>query len=186
MRWGTVDWTHHSMNFMMRPILRRFGFWLEFSDISGNLNPQESKLIEINIDASDLHTGEYGAFVHIAHNDLTTPRVILPIRIVVIDSIVTSVVEEKSNQIQDFALIQNYPNPFNPTTTIEYRLPSAGQVILTVYNLRGEEVIRLVDKEMPAGLHTSVWDATTVSSGIYFYRLQAGDFVLTRKMVLLK
>ena len=87
---------------------------------------------------------------------------------------------------REFALGQNYPNPFNPATTIKYALPRLSQVLLTIYNLRGEEVARLVDGEQPSGYHAATWDASTVSSGIYFYRLQAGEFVGTKKMVLLK
>ena len=101
---------------------------------------------------------------------------------------VTEVEEDSklSNIPAQSALGQNYPNPFNPTTTIAYGLPQAGKVQLTVYNLLGKEVTRIVDGEMPAGYHEISLDATDLSSGIYFYRLQTGDFVQTRKMVLLK
>ncbi len=87
---------------------------------------------------------------------------------------------------EEFSLSQNYPNPFNPTTTIEYSLPKAGDVSLKVYNLTGQEVALLINDKMPAGNHTVSWDASGSASGVYFYRLQAGDFVKTRKMVLLK
>jgi len=86
----------------------------------------------------------------------------------------------------DFKLSQNYPNPFNPLTNIRYSLPVRAKVKLVIYNLRGQEVARLVDGERPAGIHSAVWDASDISSGIYFYRLSAGDYVKTRKMVLLK
>ena len=86
----------------------------------------------------------------------------------------------------EFALSQNYPNPFNPETVIEFALPRSGDVSLVVYNLRGEEVALLLSGTMPAGNHRVSWDASNVSSGIYFYRLQAGDFVQTKKMMLLK
>ena len=85
-----------------------------------------------------------------------------------------------------FVLLQNYPNPFNPTTTIEYVLPKSAEVLLTIYNLRGQEEARIVEGQRTGGYHRVTWDASNVSSGIYFYRLQAGDFVQTRKMVLLK
>ncbi|MCH7886476.1 MAG: CHRD domain-containing protein [Candidatus Marinimicrobia bacterium] len=85
-----------------------------------------------------------------------------------------------------FSLRQNYPNPFNPRTMIEYTLPNSVKVLLTVYNLLGEEVTRLIDKRIPAGVHQVTWDASNIASGMYFYKLQAGDFVRTRKMVLLK
>ena len=86
----------------------------------------------------------------------------------------------------EFALSQNYPNPFNPLTAIEFTLLRTGDASLIIYNLLGEEITRLVDGDMPAGNHRVIWDASSLASGIYFYRLQAGDFVQTRKMVLLK
>ncbi len=86
----------------------------------------------------------------------------------------------------EYALSNAYPNPFNPTTTIEYTLPKSREVRLTVYNLLAEEVTSLVDDFQQAGNHQVIWDASNFTSGIYFYRLQAGDFVQTRKMVLLK
>ena len=86
----------------------------------------------------------------------------------------------------DFALSQNYPNPFNPETVIEYTLPIRSDVKLIVYNLRGQEVALLIDGNMPAGNHRVSWDASGLASGVYIYRLIAGDFIQTRKMVLLK
>ena len=86
----------------------------------------------------------------------------------------------------DYALAQNYPNPFNPVTTIRYALPKSSKVTLMIYNLMGQEVARLVDGKQSAGHHKETWNASNISSGIYLYRLQAGDFVRTRKMVLLK
>ncbi|MCH6575843.1 MAG: T9SS type A sorting domain-containing protein, partial [Bacteroidetes bacterium] len=74
----------------------------------------------------------------------------------------------------------------NPETSIEYTLPQSGDVIMIVYNLLGEEVSRLVNKHQKSGFHKVTWSASKLASGIYFYRLQAGDFVQTRKMVLLK
>jgi len=87
---------------------------------------------------------------------------------------------------EKYVLSQNYPNPFNPVTVIRYSIPKAEEVSLVVYNLIGEEVAHLIDERKPAGSYKVTWDASNFSSGIYFYRLQAGDFVQTRKMVLLK
>ena len=84
------------------------------------------------------------------------------------------------------SLKQNYPNPFNSITTLEYSLPNSGNISLIIYNLLGEEVARLVDRQMPSGDHTANWNASNLPSGIYFFRLQASDFVQTRKMLLLK
>jgi len=87
---------------------------------------------------------------------------------------------------EHFHLSQNFPNPFNPITEIKYALPKDCKVRLEVYNILGQRVAGLVDGKQKAGYKTARWDATSFSSGIYFYRLQAGDFVQTRKMVLLK
>jgi hypothetical protein len=80
----------------------------------------------------------------------------------------------------------NYPNPFNSQTTIEYGLPEAGRVRIDIYDLLGRKVETLVDEEMQAGRHRVVWDASGHSSGVYFYRIKAGDFVDTKRMVYLK
>jgi len=87
---------------------------------------------------------------------------------------------------KSFGLFQNYPNPFNPTTTIEYALPHAGYVTLRVYNVLGEEIATLMYGEQTAGTYTATWDASDMPSGVYFYRLTAGEYVHTRKMVLMR
>ncbi|MCL5268198.1 MAG: discoidin domain-containing protein [Bacteroidetes bacterium] len=85
-----------------------------------------------------------------------------------------------------FALSQNYPNPFNPTTTISYQLPSNAFVTLKVYDILGREVATLVDAEQTAGSHEVSFNGGTVASGVYIYRITAGNHTATRKMVLLK
>jgi hypothetical protein len=86
----------------------------------------------------------------------------------------------------EYSLSQNYPNPFNPVTMISYRLSTKSLVTITVYDLLGREVARLVNRERSAGTYSVLWDATKYSSGVYFYQLRAGDFVGTKKMLLLK
>lgn len=99
----------------------------------------------------------------------------------------TTDVEDLDNNLPtDFALEQNYPNPFNPSTTIEFSLPEKAHVTLEIYNLLGQKVATLADGEYAAGVHSAVWHAENASSGIYFYRLNAGAEVITRKMALLK
>lgn len=97
-------------------------------------------------------------------------------------------VEEVSNSTQpeQFSLEQNYPNPFNPSTKIEFRIADFGFVSLTVYDVLGNEVATLVNEEKPAGTYEVKFDAFRLSSGIYFYVLQSGNFVETRKMILIR
>lgn len=83
-------------------------------------------------------------------------------------------------------LFQNYPNPYNPVTTISYQISEQSFVTLKVYDVLGNEIKTLVNEEKPLGVYQINWDASLLSSGVYFYRLQAGDFVQTRKMILLK
>ncbi|MFH1688343.1 MAG: S8 family serine peptidase [bacterium] len=85
-----------------------------------------------------------------------------------------------------FSLAQNYPNPFNPSTEISFEIPVASSVTLEVYNIMGQRVTTLVDDNLEAGQHSVTWDAGRHSSGVYFYRLDAGSFVSTKKMVLMK
>ncbi|MEE1506227.1 MAG: T9SS type A sorting domain-containing protein, partial [Candidatus Neomarinimicrobiota bacterium] len=90
-----------------------------------------------------------------------------------------------------FALHPAYPNPFNPITTLRYNLPEQAQVTLTIYDLMGREVTRLVNTTQEPGFKSVQWNATNsfgkpVSAGVYLYQVRAGEFVQTKKMVLLK
>jgi hypothetical protein len=85
-----------------------------------------------------------------------------------------------------FNLEQNYPNPFNPTTIINYQIPELSFVTIKVYDVLGNEIEILVNEEKPYGYYEVEFNADEITSGIYFYRLQAGSFVETKKMVLMK
>ena len=86
----------------------------------------------------------------------------------------------------EFTLDQNYPNPFNPTTNIQFQIPKDGHVTVSVYNTLGQQVATLLDEELKSGSHHVTFDATKFASGIYFYRIKAGDFTKVRKMMLLR
>jgi len=99
----------------------------------------------------------------------------------------TSRVEQLSPTApKTFLLEQNYPNPFNPSTTIRYQLPVASEVKLEVYDVLGKKIATLVNERQSAGAYQVVWNASGLSSGTYFYRLQAGTFVETKKMIMVK
>jgi hypothetical protein len=83
-------------------------------------------------------------------------------------------------------LQQNYPNPFNPSTTIKYELPRTSHVNLSVYDMLGREVARLADDREEAGVHEVEFDGSNLATGVYFYRLKAGDFAQTRKLQLIR
>ena len=92
---------------------------------------------------------------------------------------------------EKFALHQNYPNPFNPITTIKFDVPELTHINLIIYDIRGREIVRLLDKEISPGYQSIIWNTRNnfnrpVSAGVYFYQIQSKDYVKTRKMILLK
>ena len=113
-----------------------------------------------------------------AHNDFISTSFDVNV------SPVTDVVAEEIPT--EFALYQNFPNPFNPTTNIKFDLPKESSVTVKVYNVLGEEVATLINRVMPAGKQNVEFNASKLASGMYIYRIQAGDFVQVRKMMLMK
>lgn len=111
---------------------------------------------------------------------------------IIINDILLDVDDEQNGQLpESFELGQNHPNPFNPATSIDYALPTRSQVTIEIFNLLGRKVRTLVDEVKPAGRHSVEWDGidqngAAAASGIYLYRIQAGDFVETKKMSLIK
>ncbi len=102
-------------------------------------------------------------------------------------------IDEESDIVMSFDMLQNYPNPFNPSTKIKYSIPSvisneerSLNVLLRVYDILGNEVATLVNEEKPAGNYEIEFNASKLSSGVYFYQIKAGDFIKTKKMILLR
>lgn len=87
---------------------------------------------------------------------------------------------------KEYSLSQNYPNPFNPKTIIRFALPDGGNTTITIFDISGKEVTRLIDGYMPAGYHSVTWNAGNSASGLYLYRISSGDFVKTMKMAVMK
>lgn|GEM_PF-911651 len=123
-----------------------------------------------------------------ADNDLSSGKYLYRLKQIDFDGTI-----EYSNEIEvnvsvpeKFELSQNYPNPFNPSTKIKYQIAASSPVSIKIYDVLGNEVVTLVNEIQPSGNHEVTFDASSLSSGIYFYKLQAGSFVEMRKMTLLK
>jgi len=123
----------------------------------------------------------------IAHSEFKSSVLLVRLKQIDTDGKITYSKVLTINRIPDsFSLSQNYPNPFNPSTKISYDLPSASQVTLKIYDLLGREVRSLVNQEKPAGTYTVEFSAIDLPSGFYFYKLTAGEFTSTKKMMLMK
>jgi uncharacterized protein (TIGR02145 family) len=94
--------------------------------------------------------------------------------------------EDESTTPNKFILMQNFPNPFNPTTIIQFETTHKTFISLKVFNVLGNEIATLINEEKPVGIHKVEWNAKALPSGIYFYKIQAGNFTETKKMVLMK
>ena len=123
----------------------------------------------------------YNADLLIDNNSIVE-EVIIPIMV----TIVSTVQEDEIPVPMEYALYQNYPNPFNPTTTIGFDLRERSHVVLEIYNVLGQRVASLVDRTMNAGRYSLNFNASRLATGIYFYRITAGDFTNLKKMVLIK
>ncbi len=143
--------------------------WFQNSLVSG-LTTQDINHIEVNLtDSVAVMIGDSGTMVYVAR-----------------DSTVLDVAHEHTARPQGYELSQNYPNPFNPTTVIRYSLMVNSRVTLKIYNVLGQEVATLADDMQSAGYKSVEWDASAFTSGMHFYRIQAGSFVETKKLILLK
>ncbi len=95
-------------------------------------------------------------------------------------------VEDEVLNVSEYSLSQNYPNPFNPSTLISFGLKEAGETTIKIFDALGREVDNILSKDLSAGSHSIIFDGSDLSSGIYFYQIQSGDFVATKKMMLIK
>ena len=144
------------------------GFGNEWNDTLPTGYIYTTEVVDINNDSRQdiIHSGE-GVYITFSKDTVSS-------------------VEENYFEPNDFYLLQNFPNPFNPLTKIKYSIPQSSFVILKLYDILGNEIETLVSEEKPSGIYEVEFNASNLSSGIYFYQLQAGGFMSTKKLVLLK
>ena len=155
---------------------------LSVSPESGSIAPGESEEIAVTVNATEVDLGTYEFNLAIATNDPSNPTITVPVTV----EVIPPVANEGDGVPAAFALGQNYPNPFASRTTIDYALPEAARVTITVYDAVGRQVAVLVDEDATAGYHTADWDTRGLASGVYLYRIQAGDYTKTRKMSIVR
>ncbi|RQW09795.1 T9SS C-terminal target domain-containing protein [candidate division KSB1 bacterium] len=143
-----------------------------------------STQVSIIFDPSAKETKVYDTYIALPNNDPNEFSVGIPVTGTGKEN--PSLVETPDARPTEYSLSQNYPNPFNPATSVQFNIVKDGHVKLAVYNTLGKEIAVLVDKNMPAGSHTVKWQAEDLSSGVYFYRMTAGDYSATKKMILMQ
>ena len=174
-----------NLNWSTATEINNSGFEIERSVISKEArNPDWKKVGFVNGNGTTTEVKSYS----FADNNLSSGKYLYRLKQIDFDGTF-----EYSNEVEvivtvpeKFELSQNYPNPFNPTTTIKYSIPKEGLVTLKIYNIIGEEVVTLVNENKQVGNYSVSFSAIDLSSGIYLYKLSAGSFVETRKMLLLK
>ena len=146
-----------------------------FSDEGDSLGSRNEGLTNLNVQALTLDNNGY-VYAGTENGVWRRP----------LSEIVTSVEENQTSTPSSFNLSQNYPNPFNSATAIQYAIPNRGKVVLKIYDILGKEVTTLINEEKDQGVYTINFDANNLASGLYLYRIQAGSFIDTKKMILLK
>ena len=156
--------------------------------LNENINVTDDYRSYIGSGPFNLSTGDHIeiGFAILAASNLTNLQANCDLAISDWNSGIVDVKEVIEGQITQYKLYQNYPNPFNPSTSITFSLPKTSFVTLTIYDLLGKELESLINKELGSGTHVLTWDASPYPSGIYFYKLHAGNFWETKKMLFLK
>jgi hypothetical protein len=143
----------------------------DFQDITVTMNFADSTFVPDSL---------YPGTITILNNSRSVP--VIPVSV----GLRSGVEEEQHTLPREFSLYQNYPNPFNSTTMIRFSLPKASRIKLEIFNILGQKVTTLIDGSLQAGSYNLPWNATGVSSGVYFLRISAGAFSNIRVMSLLK
>jgi hypothetical protein len=158
--------------------------WMYCQPLAGNISPGGEMDVTVTFDASDLSDVSFLADLVIQSNDPDNPQTVIPVSLTVEPSAINT--DQLLGIPKEYNLSQNFPNPFNPKTIINYELPITNFVELTIYNLLGQKVITLINEHQNAGYHQIEWEASDFASGIYYYKINAGDFQDVKKMILLR
>jgi C1A family cysteine protease len=158
--------------------------WINIPNGLGVIQSGDSALIDININTSNLDPDNYSGMIKITSNDTTGSVIEVPLNLELSEPVnIKGLAEINPGK---WNLAQNYPNPFNPVTTLSYQIPKAAKVTLSIYNIRGQLVKTLVNKNQIAGSYSIIWNANGLSSGIYFYKIKAEDFTEIKKCLIVK
>ena len=157
--------------------------WLEENPSTGTVTPGGSQSVDVIFNSTGLTTGAYTGIMNVNSNDPIRP--VKSIRVKLIVGVV-GVQNTSLGVPTEFSLNQNYPNPFNPTTVISFAIPKESFVSIKIYDILGKEVSKLVNETKQAGFYDLNFDASSLSSGMYFYKIEAGNFVQTKRMLLMK
>ena len=146
----------------------------------------------VTVNVTDIRCGNNNNKVYVCHNGhvICVDTHSVPAHLQHGDQLGFCVDSKSSTQVEEnpgqYKLHINYPNPFNPETSIKFEIPFNSKVSLKIYDITGRKVVTLVDKELDAGFYDVKWNASNYPSGVYFYKLTAGEFTETRKMILIK
>lgn len=162
--------------------------WLNVMPNSGTLTSGQSDQLNASLDAAGLSPGSYSTQIVVSGNDPNNAQQNIAVNLEVVQ--VTDI-GNQNGLPETFALNPNYPNPFNPITTISYQVPRQSEVRIEIYTTLGQKVRTLLNDQKEPGAYEAIWNGRSdggaqVSSGVYLYRMIAGNFVQTRKMVLMK
>ncbi len=157
--------------------------WLDESPTSGTIVPSGNQNVTVTFNSTGLAIGSYTGVMKVNSNDPLRPTKDVRVRL----NVGTVGVQNSLSGIPlEFELKQNYPNPFNPTTKISFGIPKASFVSLKIYDVLGREVTRLINENKQPGYYDVEFNASSFSSGIYFYKIEAGGFEVTKRMLLVK
>jgi Secretion system C-terminal sorting domain/Outer membrane protein Omp28 len=149
-----------------------------------SINLNETKNLDQNINLDPLWNPDSLNFVIFVQS--TASKTVYQSETINYSALSITAVDDENDRPKSFILEQNYPNPFNPTTQIKFNIPHTALTTLKIFNLLGNEVSVLLNKNIPAGNYELTFDASELPAGVYFYTLQSGEFVQTKKMILLK